>query len=246
VQTVAPGVHRLGSPLVNFYLVEEAGRYTLVDAGLPRQFGTLVSALDEAGADLHDIDAVVLTHAHLDHVGVAERVRTEAQATVHVHAADAQLARGGKYLRRRGEGTLLPYARHPAAWQLLLHVVRQGAAAIPRIEDVTTFMESEPLDVPGRLVPVPTPGHSHGHCALLLADRGVLFAGDALCSRNPLTGRQGPQLMPRVFNASTDQALSSLDRLEAVQAGVVLFGHGEPWTSTPARAVERARELGPS
>ena len=187
----------------------------------------------------------MLTHAHVDHVGIAERVRTEAQATVHVHAADAQLARAGKYLRRRGDGTLLPYLRHPAAWQLFMHMASQGATSIPRIEDVTTFMDGEPLDVPGRPVPIPTPGHSHGHCALLLADRGVLFTGDALCSRNPLTGRPGPQLMPSAFNVSTDQALASLDRLEPLEADTVLFGHGEPWTGTPKAAVERARELGP-
>jgi glyoxylase-like metal-dependent hydrolase (beta-lactamase superfamily II) len=246
VEAVAPGVHRLGSPLVNFYLVEEGGRYTLVDAGLPKQFGTLIAALEQAGADLHDVDALVLTHAHMDHVGIAERVRTQAQATVHVHAADAQLARADTYLRRRGDGTLLRYLRRPAAWQLFSHLARQGGARIPRIEDVTTFMESEPLDVPGRLTPIPPPGLSHGHCALLLADRGVLFAGDALCSRNPLTGRQGPQLMPSAFNVSTEQALASLDRLAPVDAGTVLFGHGEPWTGTPAGAVQRAQELGPS
>ncbi len=237
---------RLGSPLVNFYLVEEAGRYTLVDAGLPRHFGALIAALTEAGADLHDVEAVVLTHAHLDHVGIAEHVRTQAQARVHVHAADAQLARAQTHLRRRGNGTLLPYLRRPAAWQLVAHMTRQGGARVPRIEDVTTFMESEPLDVPGRLRPIPTPGHSHGHCALLLADRGVLFAGDALCSRNPLTGRPGPQVMPSPFNASTEQALASLDRLEPLAADTVLFGHGEPWSGTPASAVAQARELGPS
>jgi glyoxylase-like metal-dependent hydrolase (beta-lactamase superfamily II) len=245
VEAVATGVHRLGTPLVNFYLVEEAGRYTLVDAGLPKHFAGLIAAIDEAGADLHDIEAVVLTHAHVDHVGVAERVRTEAQATVHVHAADAQLARTGKHLRRRGEGTLLPYLRHPAAWKLFVHHTRQGATGIPRIEDVRTFMESEPLDVPGRPTPIPTPGHSHGHCALLLADRGVLFTGDALCSRNPLTGRQGPQVMPSAFNVSTQQALASLDRLESLEADTVLFGHGEPWMGEPKTAVEHARKLGP-
>lgn len=246
VEAVAPGVLRLGSPLVNFYLVEEAGRYTLVDAGLPRQFGMLIAALEQVGADLHDVEAVVLTHAHMDHVGSAEHVRTQAQATVHVHAADAQLARADSHLRRRGDGALLPYLRRPAAWQLFAHLIRQGGARIPRIEDVTTFMDSAPLDVPGRLTPIPTPGHSHGHCALLLADRGILFTGDALCSRNPLTGRPGPQIMPSAFNASTEQALASLDRLTPIDAGTVLFGHGEPLSGTPASAVERARELGPS
>jgi glyoxylase-like metal-dependent hydrolase (beta-lactamase superfamily II) len=117
---------------------------------------------------------------------------------------------------------------------------------VPRLEDVTTYADGAELDVPGRLTVVRTPGHSHGHSTLLLADRGVLFAGDALCTRNPLTGQTGPQLMPAAVNASTEQALASLDRLEPIEASITLFGHGEPWTGTPAEAVARARALAPA
>src|SRR5437764_2088410 len=93
---IAPGVHRLGSRLVNFYLVEDGGRYTIVDAGLPGYFSQVPATLDALGAKLSDVDAVVLTHADGDHIGIAERLRSEAQATVHVHEADARMARTGK------------------------------------------------------------------------------------------------------------------------------------------------------
>jgi glyoxylase-like metal-dependent hydrolase (beta-lactamase superfamily II) len=241
---VAPGVHRLGSALVSFYLVEDAGRFTLVDAGLPGFFDQLPRALGHLGADLHDVEAVVLTHAHPDHIGIAERVRTEAQARIHVHASDAQMARTATV--PNGIGSLLPYIRRPAAWRFVGHTTRYGAARTPRVEDVTTFADGAVLDVPGRPAVIATPGHSHGHCALLLADRGVLLAGDALCSRNPLTGRHGPQIMPAAFNASTAQALQSLERLDGVAARIVLFGHGEPWTRGLEAALAAARGLGPS
>jgi len=235
---VADRVQRLGSSLVNFHLIEEDGRYTLVDAGLPGFFGQLVSAVP----DLHDIEAVVLTHAHPDHVGVAERVRTEAQATVHVHGADAQMARTGR--QSAHEHSIVPYLVRPATWRLLVHAARNGATRIPRIEDVRTFQEGALLDVPGRLRVIHTPGHSHGHCSLLCEDRGVLFAGDALCNRNPLTGRDGPQIMPAAVNASSEQALASLERLETLEADVVLFGHGDPWTQGARTAVQLARTAG--
>src|SRR3954470_3524503 len=93
---IAPGVRRLGTRLVNFYLVEDGGRYTVVDAGLPGYFSQVPQALEALGATLADVDAVVLTHADGDHRGIAERLRTEAQAGVHVHEADAQMARTGK------------------------------------------------------------------------------------------------------------------------------------------------------
>jgi hypothetical protein len=56
----------------------------------------------------------------------------------------------------------------------------------------------------------------------------------------------GPQIMPGGFNISSEQALASLSGLESLDAGVVVFGHGEPWHDGPAAAVARARELGPS
>jgi hypothetical protein len=65
-----------------------------------------------------------------------------------------------------------------------------------------------------------------------------------LCARNPLTGATGPQLMPRAFNLSSGTIFDSLSKLETLDAGVLLFGHGEPWGQGTADAVRRARETG--
>lgn len=239
---VAPGVHRLGNEYVNCYLIEDGNRMTLVDAGFSGFLPQLVAYLRSRGSSLAAIDAVILTHAHSDHVGMAERVRTEAPAPVHVHEADETMARTGKVGKR---GSLLPYLRYPALWKLFLVGGRLGAARTPKIGEVTTFTDGD-LDVPGRPRVIPTPGHSPGHVAFHLPDRGVLLAGDALCTYNPLTGKRGPQLMPRAFTSDVGQALASLDAIERIDADVLLPGHGEPWTDGPAAAVARTRELGPT
>ena len=91
---VAQGIHRSGDRWVNWYIVEEGGRLTVIDAGLPKQWGRLMSQLAELGKSLDDIEAVLLTHAHPDHMGFAERARDEADATVRVHELDANAATG--------------------------------------------------------------------------------------------------------------------------------------------------------
>ena len=141
---IAEGVHRLGDDLVNLYLVEDGGRLTLVDAGLPAHRSQLESYLPTIGRTLVDVEAVILTHAHIDHVGIADGVRRDAGATVHVHEADADLARTGKNHKR--DGSMLPYLRHPAMWKLLAMMVRSGGA--------------KPAKIAGGRRSVPTPGRS--------------------------------------------------------------------------------------
>ena len=240
---VAPGIHRLGNEVVNFYLVEEDRRLTLVDAGVPGFRGQLEAFLRERGRTVSDIGAVVLTHGHMDHVGLAEVVR-QAGATVHIHEADAAMARDG--VEQKPEGNPLPYLRYAQAWKLLALFARSGALRRPKIAALSTFTDGQVLDVPGHPLVVHTPGHSNGHVVFHMPDRGALFAGDALCTWNPLTGRSGPQIMPGAFAVSLAGELESLDRIEGLEAGVVLPGHGDPWTEGVPALVARAREAGPS
>src|SRR4051812_39140904 len=157
---VAPGVHRLGNALVNCYLIEDGNRMTLVDGGFPGFRAQLEAYLRSRGRSVRDIDAVILTHAHSDHVGMVEGVRTDAPAPVHVHEKDAHMATTGKQHKR--DGSLLPYLRHPAVYKLFLAGGRNGAARTPKVGEVTTFDGAGDLDVPGRPRIVPIPGHSPG------------------------------------------------------------------------------------
>jgi glyoxylase-like metal-dependent hydrolase (beta-lactamase superfamily II) len=237
---IGKGVQRLGSSRVNFYVVEEDGRFTLVDAGLPGFY----DQIGEAVGDLGRIEAIVLTHAHGDHVGCAERLRTEANVPVYVHAADEDLARTAKQPKR--DGSILPHLRRPTAYRMIGHMLANGAAKPQKIGEVITFTDGEVLDVPGHPQVIATPGHTNGHVALHFKGHDALFAGDEIVTWHPLIGRRGPQIQPSAFNVSSEQALASLDRLEGVEAGVLLPGHGEPWTEGPRAAVEQARATGTS
>jgi glyoxylase-like metal-dependent hydrolase (beta-lactamase superfamily II) len=75
---LAPSLHRLGTAsLVNSYLLEDAGAITVIDAGLRGHWNDLLRELEAMGRSLVDIRALLLTHADVDHVGFAERLRQE-------------------------------------------------------------------------------------------------------------------------------------------------------------------------
>lgn len=81
-EEVADGVLRFCDGVVNWYLIVDEDRLAAVDAGFPPDFDALMEALrrlDRAPSDVRD---VILTHAHIDHIGFAERARTELGATV--------------------------------------------------------------------------------------------------------------------------------------------------------------------
>jgi glyoxylase-like metal-dependent hydrolase (beta-lactamase superfamily II) len=241
---VAKGVHRLTQGVVNFYLIEEGGKLLLVDAGAPRDWELLVRTLSTLDRGLGDLEAVLLTHAHADHIGIAERARTTAAATVWVHQADAAVAKGAKPAKNDGRAS--SYLLRAEFYRTLFSLARRGATRIVPVREVATFEDGETLELPGRPRAVHAPGHTPGSAALLLEERRVLLTGDVLATRNPLTGRVGPQVMPSGLNRDTPQALRSLDVLAGIPADTLLPGHGEPWTEGAAEAARLAKTAGPS
>jgi glyoxylase-like metal-dependent hydrolase (beta-lactamase superfamily II) len=232
----------MGRPLVSWFMVVDGDRVTLVDAGLPGYWRQLDEGLEAMGRSRDDVEALVLTHGDNDHVGFGEKLRTETGARVFVHEADVELATTHKQKDR--EAGMLPELRRPAALKLIAEFTRYGGARVPPVREVETYADGEVLDVPGRPTVVHAPGHTPGHCVVTFPERGVVMVGDALCTRHPTRGTVGPALMPRCLTTNTEQALASLDRIAALDAGIVLPGHGEPWTEGTAGAVERVRAAG--
>jgi glyoxylase-like metal-dependent hydrolase (beta-lactamase superfamily II) len=241
---VADGIRRLSGGVVNFYLIEQDGRFTLVDAGAPRDWELLVAVLSRLGRTLEDLEAIVLTHAHADHTGFAERARTDADARIWIHGADQAVARGAK--PPKNSAGIGRYLLRVEAYRTLVSLSRRGGAKIVPILEVSAFGDGETIDVPGRPRVVHTPGHTAGSSAILLEDRRVVMTGDVVVMRNPLTGRTGPQIMPSGLNLDTEQALRSLESVERLPADLLLPGHGEPWTTGAAEAARAARATGPS
>ncbi len=241
---VADGIHRLTHGVVNFYLVEDGGKLTLVDAGAPGDWDGFVRAVGSLARSLHDLETVLLTHAHSDHTGFAERARTDAHAVVRIHRDDEDMARTGA--APKNESGVARYLLRPEAYRTLFGLMRRKGLKVVPIHELSTFDDGETLDVPGRPRVVHAPGHTEGSCAIWFERQRALVTGDALATRNPLTGRMGPQIAPDGLNQDSERALRSLDTLAPLPVDLVLTGHGEPWTGGIAEAVRLAKLAGRS
>jgi glyoxylase-like metal-dependent hydrolase (beta-lactamase superfamily II) len=239
---VAPGIHRLEDAHTNFYVVEDDGALTIVDACVPTSWPLLEHAVRELGRSLTDIRALILTHAHFDHIGIAERMRSQLDVPVYVHENDVPLTKHPRqYGRERSPAWYM--ATQLQALPIVLGFVRARAFWPSKIGAVTRF-EAGALDVPGRPHIVFTPGHTLGHVAFHFPDRDTLIAGDAVVTFDPYVAKPGPQIVSRAATADVERAFGSLDAIAATGARTVLTGHGEPWTDGADAIASRARSAG--
>jgi glyoxylase-like metal-dependent hydrolase (beta-lactamase superfamily II) len=232
---LAPDLHRIGSDVVNVYLVEDAAGVTIVDAGLPGQWRELERELTQMGRSLDEVRGIVLTHGDTDHIGFAERFRQQKGIVVRVHELDAARARGEVKKPNAGWGRI----KVRPLLKFLWYSARHGGLRIPPVREVITFTDGDVLDLPGSPRIIHVPGHTPGSVAVHVPAVNALFVGDAMTTGNVLTGENGPR--PAPFTLDPEAALASLAKLEAVPATWVLPGHGAPWNGGVAEAVRQVR-----
>ena len=233
---LSKSLHRLGSSsLVNSYLVEEGGRVTIIDAGLPGYWRDLPAELAAMGRSIDDVRAVVLTHGDTDHIGFAERLRRERGVPVYVHELDVGRARGEVRKPMSGWGPV----KLGALAGFLVYGARHGALRITYVTDVTTFTDGVTLDLPGSPRIVHLPGHTPGSVAIHVPAVDAIFLGDAFTTRSVLTGETGPR--PAPFTLNPAGAMASLANLDSIAATWVLPGHGDPWNGGLAEALRLIR-----
>ncbi len=208
--------------LINCYLVVEDGGLTVVDTAVPGTETQILEAAEQLGKPVRRI---LLTHAHVDHVGSLD--------ALHTHYPDAEViisARDARFLA----GDMSLEAHEP-------QVKLRGG--FPDVQTQPTRL-LEDGDTVGSLQAIASPGHTPGHMAFFDVRDETLIAGDALQTQGGLAVAGQLRVLfplPALATWHAPTALESARTLTALDPRRLAVGHG-PVLAGPVEAMRRTTE----
>jgi glyoxylase-like metal-dependent hydrolase (beta-lactamase superfamily II) len=187
---------RFKNRAANAYLVRGSKRTIMIDVGLSSNFTHLLECLQYVGIKPPDIDMVVLSHEHLDHIGAAFHFAGKTIVAAHRLAANKIMLRDD--------------------FSMLRKMFNEPSVPI----DIDIWLEEGNLIDLGnfRLNVMYTPGHTSACISLFDQDKGLLFAADTLMPGGVMGGVFG--------SGSISDYIQSLERLRGLNSKILLSGHG--------------------
>ena len=224
---------------VNCYLIE-GSPLTLIDPGpmIPKSVTTIQQELQTLSYDMADIEQILLTHGHIDHIGlvakfVKERMKAHGIPTeVWIHERDAEaLVNYERYMEHYMGSIMKLIAASSVPKQETLTLAQEGRAELFKAigESVPTghsFKDGTSFKTGiGEVVAVWVPGHSPGSVCFVCDERKVIFSGDHILgdiSSNPSISFDGSERIGMLTY------FESLDRISSKDGYIALPGHREP------------------
>lgn len=251
VREVVRGIWKITVPIpfplrtVNMYALLGKDHWTLVDAGMgtPDARATFTTGLQRAGVSIDNLDTIVLTHHHPDHIGLSGELQEQSGARVYMHPIDeasVQVIWSGTMPQKFGRVSrfLMQHGLPPTElwFSQVDPKVMNNIIRVPPHEAFTMVEDEQYIDLGGEDYRVIwTPGHSDGHICLFRERDGVFLAADHVLPRiTPNVGlyseydRQNP----------LGDYLHSLAKVSQLPASIVLPGHGEPLIDLAGRTKE--------
>ena len=200
--------------IVNSVLLQgEDGELVLIDAGFPNHETAIFKAIESIGRRPEDLNHLVCTHAHPDHIGSAAAVVSRTGATTWMHPIDVPIAESG--------GPFRPMKSSPGLPQKIgFRIFWHPNEAVEPFQIDKQMTDGETLPIAGGLTVVHTPGHSAGHVALSWQGGRLMIVGDV---GSNVAGVNDP-----LGFEDREQGRRSQRRLASLEFEAAAFGHGRP------------------
>jgi glyoxylase-like metal-dependent hydrolase (beta-lactamase superfamily II) len=213
VKSVIKGVHVVLMGMSNSYLIEGDGGLTLIDAGFPGKEAAVFGAIRGLGHSLDQLNHLIFTHGHPDHIGSAAAIVRETGARTYMHSLDIPMAEsGGPFRPLRGAPGLLG--------QVLCRLFYQPDQRLEPVAIDQRLTPGETLPIAGGIEVIHTPGHCAGQVALLWHPGRMLFAGDVGANLMGLGDPVGFECL--------QEGRASQRKLASLSFDAAGFGHGQP------------------
>lgn len=147
VQQVADGTYLVHGSNTNWVILSEGDAVTLIDTGYPGDRQQLLASLAEVGSSPEAVSAVLITHAHTDHLGNAEYLRATYGTPVYLHEAEVPHARR-EFLHQVDVGTVLRNGWRPGVLPWAVHAIRSGGTAHVPVTSPSRSRRPDPWTCP--------------------------------------------------------------------------------------------------
>ncbi|RMF95869.1 MAG: MBL fold metallo-hydrolase [Candidatus Schekmanbacteria bacterium] len=214
----------------NIFLVSDED-LVLIDTGMPGDYKIILDAIKQIGRSPNEISHILITHAHMDHIGSLAKMKAETGAKIVAAQTETDFIEGRKKMWTMG--------RTGIGGKIFKMIMFFMENLVWNYEPTKVDMPCEGgelIDCCGGIEVISTPGHSRGSLSYYFKSKKAIFVGDSLSTMPNL------RLPLKAGCEFYEKALESVKEISRFPAEMCFVGHGNSVTENAANQIKALLE----